>query len=137
GDKVQARAMAERCGVPVLAGTSAAGVEELKAFYAALGPDADMVIKAVGGGGGRGMRIVRSAEEIEEAFARCQSEARAAFGNGELYAERLLERARHIEVQIAGDGLDDPVHLFERECTIQRRHQKLVEIAPSPGLTVG
>jgi acetyl/propionyl-CoA carboxylase alpha subunit len=137
GDKVQARAMAERCGVPVLPGTSTAGVDELKAFYAALGPEAAMVIKAVGGGGGRGMRIVRNAEEIEEAFTRCQSEARAAFGNAELYAERLLERARHIEVQIAGDGSDDPIHLFERECTIQRRHQKLVEIAPSPGLTVG
>jgi pyruvate carboxylase len=136
GDKVRARALAEYCGVPVIVGTRAASAAEIEAFYATQGPDAAIVIKAVAGGGGRGMRIVRSAEAIADAFARCQSEARAAFGTGDLYAERLVERARHIEVQIAGDGAAESIHLFERECTIQRRHQKLVEIAPSPSLAV-
>ncbi|HVN92015.1 MAG TPA: carboxyl transferase domain-containing protein [Candidatus Binataceae bacterium] len=136
GDKVEARVIAQRYGVPVLPGTSlAANVDEVRSFFRTLGEGAAIVIKAVAGGGGRGMRIVRTIDEIDEAFARCESEARAAFGNGSLYAERLIEHARHIEVQIAGDGSGTVSHLYERECTIQRRHQKLVEIAPSPGLS--
>jgi acetyl/propionyl-CoA carboxylase alpha subunit/acetyl-CoA carboxylase carboxyltransferase component len=135
GDKLAARALAERCGVPVMPGTSrATSLDEAKKFFASLGGGAAMMIKAVAGGGGRGMRVVHRAEEIEEGFARCQSEARAAFGNGELYVEQLMPRARHIEVQIIGDGSGAVSHLWERECTIQRRNQKLVEIAPSPGL---
>jgi acetyl/propionyl-CoA carboxylase alpha subunit/acetyl-CoA carboxylase carboxyltransferase component len=136
GDKVRARELAIQCGVPVLPGIStAANLEEVRDFFTSLGDEAAIIIKAVAGGGGRGMRVVTSAEEIAEAFSRCESEARAAFGNGALYAERLIPRARHIEVQIAGDGSGEITHLWERECTIQRRNQKLVEVAPSPSLT--
>ena len=135
GDKLQARALAQRCGVPVLPGSScAASLDEAREFFSALGTGGAMMIKAVAGGGGRGMRPVHRLDEIEQAYKRCQSEARAAFGNGEVYVEQLRPRARHIEVQIIGDGTGDVSHLWERECSIQRRHQKVVEIAPSPGL---
>ncbi len=135
GHKVTARNLAAECGVPVLPGTMGpTSVEETRNFFASLPAGAAMVIKAVAGGGGRGMRIVRSAAEIEAAYQRCASEAQAAFGNGELYVERLVERARHVEVQILGDLQGQVSHLWERECTLQRRHQKLVEMAPSPSL---
>ena len=135
GDKVQARLLAERAGVPVLPGTSGAtSLDEAKEFLAALGPGGAMMIKAVAGGGGRGMRAVAQFEEVEEAYARCQSEARSAFANGDVYVEQLIPRARHIEVQIIGDSAGGVSHLWERECTIQRRNQKLIEVAPSPGL---
>ena len=103
-------------------------------FFSSLGEGASMMIKAVAGGGGRGMRAVSRVEEIDEAYKRCQSEARASFGNGDVYVEQLMPRARHIEVQIIGDGSGNVSHLWERECSIQRRNQKIVEIAPSPGL---
>jgi acetyl/propionyl-CoA carboxylase alpha subunit len=136
GDKGQARALAERCGVPVMKGTSEpTSLEQARVFLAALGDGGAMMIKAVAGGGGRGMRAVFHPQEMEEAYTRCQSEARQAFGNGDVYVERLLPRARHIEVQILGDGSGAVSHLGERECTIQRRNQKLVEIAPSPSLS--
>jgi acetyl/propionyl-CoA carboxylase alpha subunit/acetyl-CoA carboxylase carboxyltransferase component len=135
GDKVQARALAARSGVPVISGTTgAASLTQVADFFASLGPDAAIMIKAVAGGGGRGMRPVRRREEIDEAFTRCASEARAAFANDALYAEQLIPSARHIEVQIAGDGSGEVSHFFERECTIQRRNQKLIEVAPSPSL---
>lgn len=138
GDKVQARALAERCGVPLLAGTAGpVSPEDARAFLAGLGEGGSMVLKAVAGGGGRGMRIVNAVAEVEEAHARCRSEALAAFGNGDLYAERRMVRARHVEVQIAGDGAGAVSHLWERECSVQRRHQKLVEIAPCPALSAG
>ena len=135
GDKVRARELAERCGVPILHGTAGAtGLDEARQFFASLGEGASMMIKAVAGGGGRGMRAVSRLEEIEEAYKRCQSEARASFGNGDVYVEQLMPRARHIEVQIVADGSGNVSHLWERECSIQRRNQKIVEIAPSPGL---
>src|SRR5271156_3988235 len=135
GDKVQARALAERCGIPILRGTSGAtSLDEARTFFSSLGEGASIMIKAVAGGGGRGMRAVSWVEEIEEAYKRCQSEARASFGNSDVYVEQLMPRARHIEVQIIGDGSGDVSHLWERECSIQRRNQKIVEIAPSPGL---
>jgi acetyl/propionyl-CoA carboxylase alpha subunit/acetyl-CoA carboxylase carboxyltransferase component len=135
GDKVQARALAERCGVPILRGTSGAtNLDQARDFFASLGEGASMMIKAVAGGGGRGMRAVSRIEEIDEAYKRCQSEARASFGIGDVYVEQLMPRARHIEVQIIGDGSGNVSHLWERECSIQRRNQKIVEIAPSPGL---
>lgn len=96
-----------------------------------------MVIKAIARGGGRGMRVVQRLGELEDAYARCQSEAQAAFSNGDVYVEQLLPRARHIEVQVVGDGSGAVSHLGERDCSIQRRHQKLVEIAPAPGLPDG
>jgi acetyl/propionyl-CoA carboxylase alpha subunit/acetyl-CoA carboxylase carboxyltransferase component len=135
GDKVEARSLARLLGVPVLEGSDgpvdAAGAHD---FFASLEAGAGVVIKAVSGGGGRGMRLVRNAAELPDAFALCQREARAAFGDDALYVERLVERARHIEVQILGDGTGQVCHLWERECTLQRRHQKLIEIAPSPHL---
>jgi len=136
GDKVQARLLAERAGVPVLPGTSGAtNLDEAKTFLAALGPGGAMMIKAVAGGGGRGIRAVTQLDEVADAFARCASEARSAFGNGDVYVEQLISRARHIEVQVIGDGAGGVSHLGERECTIQRRNQKLIEVAPSPGLS--
>src|SRR5580692_1319264 len=135
GDKVQARALAERCGIPILRGTSGAtSLDEAHKFFSSLGKGASIMIKALAGGGGRGMRAVSRTDEIEEAYKRCQSEARASFGNSDVYVEQLMPRARHIEVQIIGDGSGDVSHLWERECSIQRRNQKIVEIAPSPGL---
>jgi len=135
GDKVQARRLAERCGVPILRGTSEpTSLDEARRFFSSLGQHASMMIKAVAGGGGRGMRAVSRVEEIEEAYKRCQSEARASFGNGDVYVEQVMPRARHIEVQIIGDERGEVSHLWERECSIQRRHQKIVEVAPAPGL---
>lgn len=136
GDKLKARAAARECGVPVLAGTQGAtSLEEARAFLASLGDGQAMMIKAVAGGGGRGMRPVRSLAELDDAYARCRSEAKAAFGNPDVYAERLIEHARHIEVQVLGDRAGHVSHLWERECSVQRRNQKLVEIAPSPALS--
>ncbi len=135
GDKVSARNVAAECGVPILAGTSSAtSLDAAKAFFDGLGEGQAMVIKAVAGGGGRGMRIVNQARDIEPAYRRCASEAQAAFGNAALYVEQLVERARHVEVQILGDHAGEVTHLWDRECTLQRRHQKLIELAPSPSL---
>jgi len=138
GDKSRARALAERMGVPVLPGTAApTDLAAAGAFLASLGEGAAVMLKAVAGGGGRGMRAVHGKAELAEAFERCRSEAQAAFGNGDLYAERLIPHARHIEVQVIGDGSGTVTHLWERECSIQRRHQKIVEMAPAPGLPRG
>ena len=134
GDKHAARKLAEQHDVPVLPGTAAPITPpEAHAFIDAQGDDGAFMLKAIAGGGGRGMRIVRSKAELDELFERCQSEALAGFGNGDLYLERMIEQARHIEVQIVGDG-QDVVHLWERDCSLQRRRQKLVEIAPAPNL---
>ena len=136
GDKVRARALAEKARIPLLRGTNGATpLGEAKKFFASLGENASIMIKAVAGGGGRGIRAVHRAEDIEEAFKRCQSEARAAFGIGDVYVEQLMPRARHIEVQILGDNAGHVSHLWERECSVQRQNQKIVEIAPSPGLS--
>jgi acetyl/propionyl-CoA carboxylase alpha subunit/acetyl-CoA carboxylase carboxyltransferase component len=135
GDKLKARALAADCGISILSGTHAATtLEQAQAFFQALPPGGALMIKAVAGGGGRGIRAVTSAEQLPDAYARCQSEARRSFGNEAVYVERLVRRARHLEVQIVGDGVD-VVHLWERECTLQRSNQKLVEIAPSPSLS--
>ena len=138
GDKGQARSLAERCDVPILPGTSGpTSVDEAKVFLASLGAGGAVMIKALAGGGGRGMRAVSAVDDIEAAYARCQSEATAAFGNGDVYIEQLIPQARHIEIQVVGDGSGAISQLGERECSIQRRNQKLVEIAPSPGLSSG
>jgi acetyl/propionyl-CoA carboxylase alpha subunit/acetyl-CoA carboxylase carboxyltransferase component len=135
GDKARARALAERCGVPILPGTSGpTTVDEARAFLASVDGGAG-VVKAIAGGGGRGLRVVEDPAALADAFERCRSEAQAAFGNGELYVERFLPRARHVEVQVIGDGAGHVVALGERECTLQRRHQKLVELAPSPWIS--
>jgi acetyl/propionyl-CoA carboxylase alpha subunit/acetyl-CoA carboxylase carboxyltransferase component len=134
GDKGAARALAARCDVPILAGT-AGGVTlaEARIFLEGLGPDGAIMVKAVAGGGGRGMRPVRSPAELTDAFERCASEAQAAFGDGSLYVEEFLPHARHVEVQIVGDG-QVVSHLWDRECSLQRQRQKVVEIAPAVGL---
>jgi acetyl/propionyl-CoA carboxylase alpha subunit len=138
GDKVEAKQLARRCGVLVIEGTSGpTTLDEARAFFASLGADGAAMIKAIAGGGGRGMRIVEDASKLEEAYTRCQSEAKAAFGNDQVYVERLIRKARHIEVQIIGDRFGAISHLWERECTIQRRNQKLIEVAPSPSLSDG
>ncbi|MET0384604.1 MAG: carboxyl transferase domain-containing protein, partial [Polyangiales bacterium] len=135
GDKTRARALARDVGVPVLAGTSGAtSLDQALAFFDALPLGSAMLINAAFGGGGRGMRLVRSLGEIPDAYARCQSEAGAAFGNDAVYCEQFIELARHVEVQVLGDRSGAVTHLWERECSLQRRHQKLVEIAPAPGL---
>ncbi|WP_431274308.1 carboxyl transferase domain-containing protein [Variovorax ureilyticus] len=135
GDKARARALAEQCGVPVMPGSAGAvTLAEAQAFFAAQQAEgAGVMVKAIGGGGGRGMRAVLNADELPEAHARCMSEAKAAFGVEGVYVERLMRNARHIEVQVLGDG-QVVASLGERECTLQRRFQKLVEIAPSPSL---
>jgi pyruvate carboxylase len=138
GDKLLARALAEKCGVPLWPGTKGStSLAEAKEFMASLGENKSIMIKAIAGGGGRGIRPVHSQDDIEEAYDRCQSEARMSFGNGDVYVEQLVSRARHIEVQVVGDKSGNVTHLWERECTVQRRNQKLVEIAPSPNLTTG
>jgi len=136
GDKVTARRIAAAAGIPTLPGSSSAvTLEDAKEFLRQLGPGASMFIKAVAGGGGRGIRAVSSLDEVESAYTRCQSEALRAFGDGAVYVEQRLVRARHVEVQVVGDGTGEVSHLWERDCSLQRRHQKMVEIAPAPGLS--
>jgi acetyl/propionyl-CoA carboxylase alpha subunit len=135
GDKAAARALAQRCGVPLLAGSSTpVTAAQARDFLAGLGAGGAVMLKAVAGGGGRGMRPVTALADLDEAFARASSEARSAFGSGELYVEELLARARHVEVQLVGDGTGAVCHLWDRECSLQRQRQKLVEIAPAFGL---
>ena len=138
GDKAAARSFAERNNVPVVSGTSGAtDLAEAHAFMESLGEGAAVMVKAIAGGGGRGMRPVYALADLPVAFERCAAEALAAFGNDALYVERLFRKVRHIEVQILGDGVGGVVHLWERECSIQRQRQKLIEIAPAPGLASG
>ena len=135
GDKSAARRLAERCGVSVSRGTqSPTTLEEARAFLSGLGPGAAVMVKATGGGGGRGLRVAASAGELEGIFERSASEAMAAFGSGDLYVEELVPNARHIEVQLIGDRDGAVIALGERECSLQRRHQKIIEIAPAPTL---
>ncbi|KAI1720788.1 carbamoyl-phosphate synthase L chain, ATP binding domain-containing protein [Ditylenchus destructor] len=134
GDKVAARQAAIEAGVTVVPGTDGpvTSVEEVKQFVKQYG--VPVIVKAAYGGGGRGMRKIDNESEVESAFHRASSEALAAFGNGSLFVEKFVERPRHIEVQIIGDKYGNIVHLYERDCSVQRRHQKVVEIAPAPVL---
>ena len=135
GDKAQARQFAARCDVPIIPGTSGpTALTDAQAFLAALGNGGAIMVKAIAGGGGRGMRAVTDPAQLQSAFERCRSEALQSFGNGDLYVERLFPRARHVEVQILGDGTGAVTHLWERECSIQRERQKIIEIAPAPFL---
>ncbi|KAJ2314394.1 pyruvate carboxylase [Coemansia sp. RSA 2705] len=136
GDKVKARSVAMACGVPVVPGTDGPidQLADAQEFCNAHG--FPVIIKAAMGGGGRGMRVVRSAEELDSAFERARSEALSAFGDGTVFIERFLDRPKHIEVQLLGDGSGSVIHLYERDCSVQRRHQKVIEIAPAPALDV-
>lgn len=132
GDKLKARQLAQSIDIPVAPGSDGpTSIDEAKAFFAELG--APIILKAVAGGGGRGMRVVHDELSLEDAWHRCVAEAEKAFGQSAIYAEALLPAARHIEVQIIGDG-DAVLALGERDCSIQRRHQKVLEFAPAPGL---
>ena len=134
GDKVRSRQLAASLDIPVVPGSDdpvpsasdAADLAELLGY--------PVMLKAAAGGGGRGMRRVTSADSMAEAFARCRSEAEAAFGSGAVFVEKLVERPRHIEVQVLADGHGDVVHLHERDCSVQLRNQKVIETAPAPGL---
>src|SRR5690606_36100537 len=135
GDKVAAKQLAVDAGVPTAGFVEvAAGDVPDAAELFARGP---VLVKAAAGGGGRGMRVVRSPGELAEAVESASREAQSAFGDGTVFLEPYIERGRHVEVQIVGDSHGNLIHLFERECSIQRRNQKLVEESPSPGIDDG
>lgn len=135
GDKVKAREQAIAAGIPVIPGSDGpvSSFEELAEFAENVGYP--VMIKAALGGGGRGMRLVQHADELKDAYERAKSEAKAAFGSDEVYVEKAIVKPKHIEVQILGDKAGNIVHLYERDCSIQRRHQKVVEIAPSNSIS--
>ena len=134
GDKASARATMIKSKVPVTPGTGLIeSVDDIRTFADKVGYP--IIIKATAGGGGKGMRIVREDYELEDAFNLCRNEAKNAFGNPEVYVEKYLENPRHIEVQVLADSFGNVVHLGERDCSIQRRHQKLLEEAPSPAIS--
>ncbi|MFZ1887673.1 MAG: carboxyl transferase domain-containing protein [Candidatus Binataceae bacterium] len=137
GDKTKARDLARSLGIPIIPGSLRALASAADAMTVAEKIGYPVMLKAVAGGGGRGMRAVTSADEISASFARCQSEALAAFGDGSVFIEKLVARPRHIEVQVLADGRGNIVHLYERDCSVQLRNQKVVEIAPAPGLEAG
>lgn len=134
GNKVEARAFAQTLGMPVVPGApkALASSDDAKVLAKSIGYP--VMLKASAGGGGRGMRAVEHAGDMDEAFARCQGEAQAAFGDSAVFLEKIVPRPRHIEVQILGDGQGDVVHLHERDCSVQLRNQKVIEIAPAPGI---
>lgn len=133
GDKLRARAEAESAGVPIAPGGSVETVSEAVVLGRKIGPP--LLLKAVGGGGGRGMKRVDRLEDIPSAMELAGAEAGAAFGDARVYLERFVERGRHVEVQILGDGNGRVIHLGERDCSVQRRYQKLIEETPAPGLS--
>jgi acetyl-CoA carboxylase biotin carboxylase subunit len=135
GDKARARRVMKKAGVPILPGSDGPIDSEEKALKLAKDIGYPVIVKATAGGGGRGMRVVRAPGELVQALKTAQREAEAAFGVGDVYIEKYVESPRHIEFQILGDHHGNLVHLGERECSIQRRHQKLIEESPSPALT--
>ena len=135
GDKAQARQIAMQAGVPVIPGSEVALKGSAEALEVADRIGYPIMFKAAAGGGGRGMRIVRERGEVVQAFDACQTEAGAAFGSSEVYCEKFIENARHVEVQVLGDKNGIRIHLGERDCSVQRRHQKLLEESPAPLLT--
>jgi pyruvate carboxylase len=134
GDKVTARRIAQQAGVPILAGSETALHDNAEARERASQLGYPVIIKASMGGGGRGMRVVQSPDQLDEGLEQARREARTAFGIADVFLEKYISRARHIEVQLLGDQYGNLVHLFERDCSLQRRHQKIVEIAPAPNL---
>lgn len=135
GDKTAARRIAEKANVPILGGTNQAITDTEEALKVAGDLGFPIILKAAKGGGGRGMRVVRSVDEFLPAFESAQRESLTAFGSPDIFIEKFIERARHIEVQLLGDEHGNLTHLYERDCSVQRRHQKVVEIAPAPNLS--
>ena len=135
GDKVSAKIAAEKAGLPLVPGSKGSISSLNKAKEEALKIGFPLIIKAAAGGGGRGMKVANSVDELSEAFSSARSEAKAAFGNDTVYIEKYLKNPRHIEVQVFADSHGNVIHLGERECSIQRRHQKLLEECPSPVLS--
>ena len=135
GDKITAKETAKRLGIPVVPGSDGgvASVEEARSIGEEFGYP--VIVKATAGGGGRGMKLATSADDIDTAFSTARSEAKSAFGNDEVYIEKYLGKPRHIEIQVFGDGKGNAVHLGERDCSLQRRHQKVFEEAPGPSIT--
>ena len=134
GDKIQAKITAKELGIPLVPGSKSDVVDFKNALIEAKEIGYPVLIKAASGGGGRGMKVAMSEKDLEAAFTSAKSEAKAAFGDDRVYMERYLQKPRHIEVQIIGDKFGNTVHLGERECSIQRRHQKVIEEAPSPAI---
>jgi len=137
GDKTAARDLAKRAGVPILAGSSQPVTSQAEALRIAKDLGWPVMIKAAHGGGGRGMRVVRGEDELAVALESAQRESQTAFGSAKVFVEKFIQHARHIEVQLLGDMHGGLVHLFERDCSVQRRHQKVVEVAPAPNLDPG
>ena len=135
GDKITAKETAAALGIPVVPGSAGgvATVEEARQIGQDIGYP--VIVKATAGGGGRGMKLAKSAADIDHAFSTARSEAKSAFGNEEVYIEKYLAKPRHIEIQVFGDGKGNAVHLGERDCSLQRRHQKVFEEAPGPSIT--
>ena len=136
GDKVEAKRTAQRLGIPVVPGSEGSVSSDQEALPIARDIGFPILVKAAAGGGGRGMKVAHSAEELSEALATARAEAKAAFGDDTVYLEKYLERPRHIEIQVLADGQGQAVHLGERDCSLQRRHQKVWEESPSPALNV-
>ena len=135
GDKITAKETAKTLGIPVVPGSDGGVPDYETAVGVAAGIGYPVIIKATAGGGGRGMKVAKTPEELEIAFRTARAEAKAAFGNDEVYIEKYLQRPRHIEIQVFGDGKGKAVHLGERDCSLQRRHQKVFEEAPGPVIT--
>ncbi|MFA7307364.1 MAG: acetyl-CoA carboxylase biotin carboxylase subunit [Hyphomicrobium sp.] len=134
GDKIEAKETAKRLGIPVVPGSSGAVTSETEAMKVAKEMGFPVLIKAAAGGGGRGMKVATSAADLGTALSTARSEAKAAFNDDAVYIEKYLQKPRHIEIQVFGDGKGNAVHLGERDCSLQRRHQKVLEESPSPAL---
>ena len=134
GDKITAKETMKNLGVPVVPGSDGAVPDYEAAIVVAEEMGYPVIVKATAGGGGKGMKLAKRPEDLETAFRTARAEAKAAFGNDEVYIEKYLGRPRHIEVQVFGDGRGNAVHLGERDCSLQRRHQKVLEEAPGPAI---
>ena len=134
GDKIEAKRTAKRLGIPVVPGSDGGVGSDEEALAAARAIGFPVLVKASAGGGGRGMKVAHTADDLSQALATARAEAKAAFGDDAVYLEKYLQRPRHIEIQVLGDGQGHAIHLGERDCSLQRRHQKVWEESPSPAL---
>src|SRR5262249_50062493 len=137
GDKIEAKRTAKRLGIPVVPGSDGAVGSDQDAIALARAIGFPVLVKAAAGGGGRGMKVAHGPDELATALATARAEAKAAFGDDALYLEKYLSRPRHIEIQVLGDGQGNAIHLGERDCSLQRRYQKIWEEGPSPALNAG